>query len=74
MKKKKKKRRKKEEGGDGEDNYSLSAGAIVGIIFAVLVVIALILGIYCFIRRNRLKNNVEGYQVKRNPFLKNRFY
>ena len=69
-----KKRRKKEEGGDGEDNYSLSAGAIVGIIFAVLVVIALILGIYCFIRRNRLKNNVEGYQVKRNPFLKNRFY
>ena len=69
-----KKRRKKEEGGDGEDNYSLSAGAIVGIIFAVLVVIALILGIYCFIRRNRLKNNAEGYQVKRNPFLKNRFY
>ena len=69
-----KKRRKKEEGGDGEDNYSLSAGAIVGIIFAVLVVIAVILGIYCFIRRNRLKNNAEGYQVKRNPFLKNRFY
>ena len=69
-----KKRRKEEEGGDGEDNYSLSAGAIVGIIFAVLVVIAVILGIYCFIRRNRLKNNVEGYQVKRNPFLKNRFY
>ena len=69
-----KKRRKKEEGGDGEDNYSLSAGAIVGIIFAVLVVIALILGIYCFIRRNRLKNNAEGFQVKRNPFLKNRFY
>ena len=69
-----KKRRKEEEGSGGEDNYSLSAGAIVGIIFAVLVVIALILGIYCFIRRNRLKNNVEGYQVKRNPFLKNRFY
>ena len=69
-----KKRRKEEEGSDGEDNYSLSAGAIVGIIFAVLVVIALILGIYCFIRRNRLKNNAEGFQVKRNPFLKNRFY
>ena len=69
-----KKRRKEEEGSGGEDNYSLSAGAIVGIIFAVLVVIALILGIYCFIRRNRLKNNVEGYQVKRNPLLKNRFY
>ena len=69
-----KKRRKEEEGSDGEDNYFLSAGAIVGIIFAALVVIALILGIYCFIRRNRLKNNAEGYQVKRNPFLKNRFY
>ena len=66
-----KKRRKEEEGSDGEDNYSLSAGAIVGIIFAVIVVIALILGIYCFIRRNRLKNNVEGIK---NPFLKNRFY
>ena len=68
-----------QDGGDngkgGDDNYSLSNLAIVGIVLGICAAIALLFGIYCFMRRKRLKNkDIEDFKAEGSPLLKQGLY
>ena len=67
------------DGGDngkgGDENYSLSNLAIVGIVLGICAAIALLFGIYCFMRRKRLKNkDIEDFKAEGSPLLKQGLY
>ena len=68
-----------QDGGDngkgGDENYSLSNLAIVGIVLGICAAIALLFGIYCFMRRKRLKNkDIEDFKAEGSPLLKQGLY